>query len=417
MANATEAALEPTAAKPPLPRRPWFLDRIDRLLLLVFFFGGFALILLVKLTSRSFVTWRGEPVEPRLLAALSAAILLLAYAAIASRTRTFKLHPERLGDNCYYLGLLYTLASLVAALIELERVPAEARGALVESLLASFGVALSSTILGIALRVWFVQMRREIEDLEAELQRELQETAMKLKDQLLFAVTDLESFRLRTQQVLEQRLAEATSCLLYTSPSQAQSIEELAQRTLAALEPVAEPLAVRTREFSQSARSVLAAARELAEKLRAVEVPQDLYRRPAAQLEAAVGDLRKTVSTLEETARRTSSALDQEVTTLQVRLSGLATPIAQLTQGMQIAAAAGRGLEGLAGQVEPVRAKLAELSTSLDRVLAAARDDAKEIRGLRDQIRADLAECERAQRELMGTFVAVADTVVRRLGG
>ncbi|MCL6607964.1 MAG: hypothetical protein K6T74_07705, partial [Geminicoccaceae bacterium] len=353
MANATEAAVE-AVAEPRLPRRSWFVDRIDRLLLLLFFFGGFALILLVKLTSRSFVTWQGEPVEPRLLAALLAAILLLAYAAIASQTRTFKLHPERLGDNCYYLGLLYTLASLMAALIELERVPAEARGALVESLLASFGVALSSTILGIALRVWFVQMRRETEDLEAELQRELQETAMKLKDQLLFAVTDLESFRLRTQQVLEQRLAEATSAVVESASKQARSIEELAQRTHAALEPVAEPLAARMREFSETTRAVLEASGELAERLRAVEVPQDLYLRPVAQLKGAVEDLRSTVSTLEETAGRTTSALEREVAALELRLSGLATPIGQLVQGLQAAAAAGRGLESLAGQVEPV---------------------------------------------------------------
>jgi hypothetical protein len=416
MANATEAAVEPTVAKPPLPRRSWFVDRIDRLLLLAFFFGGFALILLVKLTSRSFVTWRGEPVEPRLLAALLAVILLLSYAAIASQTRIFKLHPERLGDNCYYLGLLYTLASLMAALIELERVAPEARGALVESLLASFGVALSSTIIGIALRVWFVQMRREIEDLEAELQRELQETAMKLKDQLLLAVTELESFRLRTQQVLEQRLAEATSAVVDSAAEQAKAIEELGRQALAALEPVAEPLAVRTREFSQSARSILAAARELAEKLHAVEVPQHLYLRPAALLEAAVEDLRKTVSTLADAAGRTTSAFEREVAALEVRLSGLATPIGQLVQGLQAAAAAGRGLESLTAQVDPLRAKLSELPASLDQVVAAARDDAKEIRGLRDQIRADLAEYARAQRELMGTLVAISDDLARRLG-
>lgn len=417
MARPAEALATPNEPAAALPRRPWFDDRVDRLLLLVFFAGGFALILLVKLAGRGLVTWGGEPVEPRFLAAWLAVVLMLLYAAIASQTRTFRLHPERLGDNCYYLGLLYTLASLVAALVELERTDAAERGALIESLLASFGIALFSTVLGIALRVWFVQMRREIEDLEAELQRDLQEAAQKLKDQLLFAVTDLESFRLRTQQVLDQRLAEATSAVVDGASKQAQAIEELGRRTIAALEPAVEPLGERIRAFSESARAVLEASRDLAGRLRAIEVPQDLLVRPVAQLQRAIADLARLVAGLEETTGRIRASLERETGALEVRLAGLATPIGQLVQGLQSAAAAGRGLEGLGAQIEPLRDRLSALAGDLDQLLAAARDDAREIRGLRDQIRADLVDYHRAQRELGGTLVEIADGVVRRLGG
>ncbi|BCX18981.1 MAG: hypothetical protein KatS3mg117_2663 [Geminicoccaceae bacterium] len=417
MASSTEALGGASEGPAPLPRRPWFDDRVDRLLLLVFFVGGFALILLVKLAGRGLVTWRGEPVEPRFLAAGLAVVLMLLYAAVASQTRTFRLHPERLGDNCYYLGLLYTLASLVAALVELERTDAAERGTLLESLLASFGIALLSTVLGIALRVWFVQTRRELEDLEAELQRDLQEAAQKLKDQLLFAVTDLESFRLRTQQVLESRLTEATSAVVDGATRQARALEELGQRTVAALEPAVEPLTLRIRAFSESAQAILAANRELVERLRAIEVPHDLLVRPVAQLQRAIADLARLVAGLEETTGRMTASLERETSALELRLSGLATPIGQLVQGLQAAAAAGRGLEGLGAEIEPLRAKLSALASDLDELLAAARDDAREIRGLRDQIRADLREYQRAQQQLGGTLVAIADGVVRRLGG
>lgn len=369
-------------AEPGLPRKPWYSDVPDRLLLLLFFFGGFVAILLIKLAGRGLVTLDGQPVEPRFLAAGLAAFLLVLYAAVASQTRTFKLHPERLGDNCYYLGLLYTLASLAAALIELERAVPEARTGLLESLLASFGVALTSTILGIALRVWFVQMRREIEDLEAELQRDLRESAQKLKDQLLYAVTDLESFRLRTQQVLDERLSEASTAVADSAAAQAKSIEEFAKRACASLEPVVEPLAARV---------------------------QDLQRE--------VETLSVAVDKVEALTRRLVESLEGPFGAFEVRLSALATPLARFVQGVESAAAAGRGLEGLARGVEQLQSDLAEFKASLGQFVAGMHDDAKLIRSLRDQIRSDLSDYHRAQRELMTALVDISESVVRRLGG
>lgn len=404
-------------AEPGLPRKPWYSDVPDRLLLLLFFFGGFVAILLIKLAGRGLVTLDGQPVEPRFLAAGLAALLLVLYAAVASQTRTFKLHPERLGDNCYYLGLLYTLASLAAALIELERAVPEARTGLLESLLASFGVALTSTILGIALRVWFVQMRREIEDLEAELQRDLREAAQKLKDQLLYAVTDLESFRLRTRQVLDERLNEASAAVADSAVAQAKSIEEFAQRACASLEPVVEPLAARVQDFSQTSRAIFEAGRDLARRLNAVEIPTDLLSGPAQDLQREVETLSASVDKLETLTRRLVESLEGQFGALEVRLSGLATPLARFVQGIESAAAAGRDFEGLARAVEQFQGGFAEFEASLGQFVAAMHDDAKHIRSLRDQIRSDLSDYQRAQRELMTALVDISESVVRRLGG
>ena len=56
-----------------------------------------------------------------------------------------KLRLDVAGDNMYYLGFLYTLSSLAVAITISEA----------EQILANFGVAISSTILGIAARVAF----------------------------------------------------------------------------------------------------------------------------------------------------------------------------------------------------------------------------------------------------------------------
>ena len=63
--------------------------------------------------------------------------------------------PEEEGDNVYYLGLLFTLVSLMFALVELFGGEADAvRSAEnIHALLKSFGIALTSTVAGIAGRV------------------------------------------------------------------------------------------------------------------------------------------------------------------------------------------------------------------------------------------------------------------------
>ena len=63
--------------------------------------------------------------------------------------------PEEEGDNVYYLGLLFTLISLIFSLVELFGIDSELEdnSEEIRTLLENFGIALSSTVVGIAGRV------------------------------------------------------------------------------------------------------------------------------------------------------------------------------------------------------------------------------------------------------------------------
>ena len=63
--------------------------------------------------------------------------------------------PEEEGDNVYYLGLLFTLISLMFTLVELFGADTEAvrNAEKIRTLLENFGIALTSTVMGIAGRV------------------------------------------------------------------------------------------------------------------------------------------------------------------------------------------------------------------------------------------------------------------------
>jgi hypothetical protein len=175
-----------------LPRRFFFDDMPDKGLFAGVATLGFVLILVLKI----------EALGPELVCALAVA-LMLAYGVAAYRIPSVRLRLDRLGDNFYYLGFIYTLASLSAALVQMRN------GIEIDAVLGNFGVALITTIVGIAGRVVFVQMRSEIDDVEEVIRRDILEAASALKGQLSGAIEDFDTFRTGLRQIAKETLQES----------------------------------------------------------------------------------------------------------------------------------------------------------------------------------------------------------------
>src|SRR5258707_5869044 len=82
-------------------------------------------------------------------------LIMVGYAAVLGIARLFRLRDDQSGDNLYYMGFLFTLTSLAGSLYQYS-VEGSA-----EQIVQNFGIAIASTIAGIALRIFFNQMRRE----------------------------------------------------------------------------------------------------------------------------------------------------------------------------------------------------------------------------------------------------------------
>jgi len=153
----------------------------------LFFFSfvifGFAVLSIAKIGS----------LTPILLVAMSAA-LMSAYAFCIVFVPATKLRLDVAGDNMYYLGFLYTLSSLAVAITINEA----------EQILANFGVAISSTIIGIAARVAFQQMRIDPHDVEEASRVELSEATRRVTDELNETISQLTKFRTLTLQVMAE---------------------------------------------------------------------------------------------------------------------------------------------------------------------------------------------------------------------
>ena len=108
----------------------------------VAFIGGGVAVGVAKLTATS----------PWFAAIVAAGVVLALMAYYMSNDAD---EPEEAGDNVYYLGLLFTLLSLMFALVELfgTDTDATANAEKIHTLLRSFGIALTSTVAGIAGRI------------------------------------------------------------------------------------------------------------------------------------------------------------------------------------------------------------------------------------------------------------------------
>ena len=139
------------------------------------------------------------------------------YAWWVSRSGELTIGRDQAGDNAYYIGLLLTFASLGVALVKLvvlidtdaqagERQVAVAGQ--VAQLIPDFGVALSSTVFGIAARLWLQQQRMSPAEAAEDARRELERGVAEFSSTLRFATgvmsTSTNAIRLGVAKQLEE---------------------------------------------------------------------------------------------------------------------------------------------------------------------------------------------------------------------
>lgn len=132
-------------------------------------------------------------------AALFAAGVLLSYAFATWFTQNLALEPETIGDNSYYLGFIFTLISLGATLYQLTGTGTEV--GILRDVIAGFGVALSSTIIGVFLRVFMMQLRTDVVARDRHARLELNDASRELRTRLVESVAQMKAFSTEAVQL------------------------------------------------------------------------------------------------------------------------------------------------------------------------------------------------------------------------
>ena len=140
---------------------------------------GFVLIPVVKLVAQ------GAPIMGGGVAAALGILIMGLYRSDQRQVRPPREQP-RLGDEVYYLGLLYTLTSLCAALVTLFLLPGteQTLERRTDEMIGSFGIALLTTMAGIVLRMDLQGLAPEDRDVDVDVSRDLERYARELRRQL-----------------------------------------------------------------------------------------------------------------------------------------------------------------------------------------------------------------------------------------
>lgn len=192
-------------------------------------------IYVILLVAGSITIWAAKSIGvPHNYVTVMAALTIIGYGIYAPfRQRSNLLRIDRIGDNCYYLGLTYTLASLIAALSSLG----SADGNIEQELITNFGTALISTAIGIIMRLILMQFRTELDDAEVEARQRIIDTSTDFRDQLHEVIAMFEIYHTaRIDSISKMETAERewvesrNKRLVNTLDKQINNTEDLFQR-------------------------------------------------------------------------------------------------------------------------------------------------------------------------------------------
>jgi hypothetical protein len=352
-----------------------FVDRlaerglIDRWGFLTFALGGAVLILLSKSLQASAT-----------LIAAGAVAAMIAYALVVQRSGSGRLRGDQAGDNCYYLGLVYTLISLSYAIFTFD--PADTATTIVQG----FGIALSTTVMGLVLRVFFHQSRPDLVQTEDTARIELAEAAGRLKTELSNMVVSFNDFGRQTRQSLEELSAEVVRSLNATREASDAAIRAASADASAALaEQNAEALA-KVKRMSAASEKVVTGIERQAEALGKAAAATDGISAGLAALNEAASATRAEMRIQAEQA----GELNRLQAETQANSRDLRDAAVQLLENV-------RALDETAGRFDNlITARLAEVRSAPEALITEARVSLEQALG---ELTATLQATVAGQRE------------------
>ena len=263
---------------------------------------GMTFIVLAKLSTLSQLEVTAVPIG-----------ILLAYAVVLFRWRRLTLRDDQAGDNLYYLGFLYTLTSIAVSLYQFS-LAEDAQ----EHIITNFGIAIATTIVGLALRVMFNQMRQDPAEVERVARAELAEAARRLRREIDSVVMELNVFQRTTQQSLtdnQRSLQDGVAATLKASyASFGESVSELAER-VSSLSKSVTVMNAGLDEFEDRLETLktpelLAELKTLIEEVRQARADQsDRLNAAAVSMDMAAGTMRDSARTMADVAKGQTAVL------------------------------------------------------------------------------------------------------------
>jgi len=317
--------------------------------------------------------------------AVGAIVAMFGYAIIIGRAGTGRLRADQAGDNCYYLGLIYTLASLSYAIATFD--PSDTATTIVQG----FGIALATTIFGLILRVFFNQGRPDLENVEEQARLELTEAASRLKGELNGAVRAMNDFSRQIQQSVQEVHAASKAAIEEFTESSIEGLKSVVNSANDAIRGQANDFASRSQRYSETFDTLLNKLEQHGSSLEKLSENHGALGAAAEAAKLAAESANVSVQALVssgETAKDSASQAALASQAAQAIAKELSSTVATLELGLKaISEETERQLAQL--QVGPADA-VAQAMTALKDATAALEEHISEVGKLHANVQADL---------------------------
>lgn len=337
-------------------------DIPDQWLFFGFFItGAFLIVLLKSIDAR------------QLIVTMFPVALMLMYAFLGFATQRYRIREDRLGDNLYYLGFLYTLVSLAYALWAYQ-----SDGSAIDTIITNFGIAIATTILGLAFRVFFAQMREDPVEYEREARFELADASRRMKSSLDDITIEMSSFKRKLSQTIAEGITDIADKANSSLEKNVTDFANTNQQVIEKIQDTFNSFTDHSTQLSQVTSQNVTALQALFERIEKIEASPDLL---AAKLDPVMA---KFAEVAEESTKRTKvhatelkklrqlvDASLEAATALELMTSSSKTKVEDQIQGFARAldegiAAANRLSQGLDESAQGIKAELEANNSALE---------------------------------------------------
>jgi ABC-type transporter Mla subunit MlaD len=285
--------------------------------------------------------------QPIWLGTLAPLTVMVLYMFIGYHKRADDISEEKFADSCYYIGFIFTIASIIMCLFD---VPKMAPGKGMLEIAVRFGSAMVSTVLGMIVRVYLVSFKKDASDAIKDIEAALLESTRAFTLQLADTVRNLQTFE---TQVIDSTKASVAGVQLQVealgrnfSESLSEFYQQVNEENGAAFDDMVHEVEAATARLAQSADSysggmkghlesieikVTQFADAVSARLKTTTFPDDFF---AKQLLAPIEQFKAEASNLGESVRGVSDQVHASSGTLGDVLKVITTKTKKTQEAM-----------------------------------------------------------------------------------
>ena len=203
-------------------------------------------------------------------------VYLMGVIFLNKKMNTF-VRDEQMGDSFYYLGFLYTLTALAVSLFGIEED--------INELLKNFGIAITTTLVGLIGRIILSQFRESLDEMKEKSERQISDSARKLNTQLVQSIDILRNQSIAISKNTDKALQDSSSSLRRYMVENSKILQESTEKSKNVIE-----------EFNRQAS-------DITRKISRINIPADKFEK----FQESVDDIVKTLNNLESGLKKSSA--------------------------------------------------------------------------------------------------------------